>query len=389
MPWSELRADRVLREMRALCAQQMTPLELLSGAAAVFDQAVPTDASCWSTFDPATTMVTSAVGRNLDEGGAAALRFFDLEYARATPFQYRDLSTGRDTALIIADGHAEEADVEIADLVGADGAIEDRESHAAMREHFGEMGVIVELRVLFQHQGAGWGGAGLMRGRGSAPFTADEVDFARRIAPVVTNAVRGALVRAAAPDVSMEVEHGPAVLIVDDHEITDATPAATRWIEELTRTDTGHGDIPAVVRAVAAHAMAGRTVAQRARSRGGTWVVLRGAPLHQGRCVVTIEVAGPPEVASIVTAGLGLTGREIDVVTAVLKGWPTKRIAAELHLSAYTVQDHLKSVFAKAGVNSRRELVADVFFGVYAPRLGSPVGVDGFFARSDEGFQRL
>jgi DNA-binding NarL/FixJ family response regulator len=219
----------------------------------------------------------------------------------------------------------------------------------------------------------------VMRASGSKPFTVEEVDFARRVAPIVTNAVRGALVRSAAPDVAVAVEHGPAVLIVDDREISDATPAAARWLAELSRNDAGHGAVPAVVRAVAAHAMSGRTVAQRARSGDGTWVVLRGAPLGDRRAVVTIEVAAPPEVASIVSAALGLTGREIDVVTAVLRGWSTKQIAAELHLSAYTVQDHLKSVFAKARVNSRRELVAEVFFGVYAPRLGTPVGVDGFF----------
>ena len=31
------------------------------------------------------------------------------------------------------------------------------------------------------------------------------------------------------------------------------------------------------------------------------------------------------------------------------------------------------------GVNSRRELVSDEYFGVYAPRLGAPIRPDGFF----------
>jgi DNA-binding NarL/FixJ family response regulator len=305
------------------------------------------------------------VGRNLDEQGPAATRFFELEYALDTPAQYRDLLRSRtDTALIHADAHGRD------------------NSSAAVREHLTEMGVGQELRVLFHHHGAAWGGAGLMRSTGSATFEADEIDFARRIAPIVTNAVRTALVRSIAVDLAVPTENGPAVIVVETEQIVEATPAAVTWLAALARSDIGHGVAPTVVRAVAAHASAGRTVAQRARCADGTWVVLRGAPLSQGRAIVTIEVAGPPEVASMINAALGLTGREIDVVAAVLKGLSTKEIATELHLSTYTVQDHLKSVFTKAHVNSRRELVAEVFFGIYAPRLGTPVGADGFFQPS-------
>jgi len=39
-------------------------------------------------------------------------------------------------------------------------------------------------------------------------------------------------------------------------------------------------------------------------------------------------------------------------------------------LAAYAVQDHLKKVFGKIGVSSRRELAATIFFQHYYPSLG-------------------
>jgi DNA-binding CsgD family transcriptional regulator len=46
------------------------------------------------------------------------------------------------------------------------------------------------------------------------------------------------------------------------------------------------------------------------------------------------------------------------VVAAVLAGSDTRAVTERLFISAHTVQDHLKSVFEKMSIHSRREMLA-------------------------------
>ena len=55
-----------------------------------------------------------------------------------------------------------------------------------------------------------------------------------------------------------------------------------------------------------------------------------------------------------------LSPRECDVVMLVLYGHSNRRIADQLFLTEYTVEDHLKRVFAKIGVKSRTALAAKI-----------------------------
>ncbi len=53
----------------------------------------------------------------------------------------------------------------------------------------------------------------------------------------------------------------------------------------------------------------------------------------------------------------------------MLQGFSTTDIAERLVISASTVQQHLRNIFVKTGVRSRRDLVTKIFFAHYEPRL--------------------
>ncbi len=84
---------------------------------------------------------------------------------------------------------------------------------------------------------------------------------------------------------------------------------------------------------------------------------LNGPSGEQGITVV-IEEADARSTVPLRLSAHGLSPREGEVAALVLRGTSTRGISATLHISENTVQDHLKAVFDKVGVRSRRELVA-------------------------------
>jgi DNA-binding CsgD family transcriptional regulator len=134
------------------------------------------------------------------------------------------------------------------------------------------------------------------------------------------------------------------------------------------------GRPPAVIYAAAAclHSIDGGTTlidasaTVRLRTMNGGWLLVYATHLHgsvDDDVDVIIEPAHLGRNAPLVPSSLGLTRRESEVALLVLRGASTKAIGAELHLSQYPVKDHLKSIFDKTGVRSRRDLVAQVLTG--------------------------
>lgn len=53
----------------------------------------------------------------------------------------------------------------------------------------------------------------------------------------------------------------------------------------------------------------------------------------------------------------GLSPRQGELIHHLAKGADTRQIAEVMFLSQHTIQDHLKSIFAKTGTRNRRELL--------------------------------
>ena len=123
----------------------------------------------------------------------------------------------------------------------------------------------------------------------------------------------------------------------------------------------------------------------RLRTESGRWLVVHASRLageeQNGRIAVILELAQPLEIAPLIAAAYGLSDRERQILQQVLIGLSTSDISAALFISANTVQDHLKSIFEKTGVRSRRELVAQIFTQQYLPRMMglAKLGPNGWF----------
>jgi DNA-binding CsgD family transcriptional regulator len=240
----------------------------------------------------------------------------------------------------------------------------------------GDQELIARLRA---RSGEVWGALGLYREPGQPAFDDADKHFLRSVAPHLAEGARRALLVGEATD--PEGLDAPGLLILTDRwEIDSTTPGVERWLSELPDGDQDSGRLPSAVLSVAGRALRGsahpsqpaEVAVSRVLSRAGTWVILHGACLASDgarRVAIIVEPAHPARIYPLLMSAYGLTERERDVTRLILQGSSTAQIAQELVVSAHTVQQHLKSIFDKTGVRSRRDLVAKVFFAHYEPRF--------------------
>jgi DNA-binding CsgD family transcriptional regulator len=373
---STLTAVRVSRDLDVVARAGLDLDTFLDEAVTSVARVVPSVAACLATSDPGTHLLTGAYKfGHLRQANDHDHEFGVLEYSNTEETAFTELARAATPAAgvhLVTGGDVEQS----------------RRMRQFMIPHFGFGD---EARVMFRDGNQIWGAMALFRGPSDPPFEPDEVEFLASLSSTLARGVRTGILTRLAATGDRDDPVGPAVLIIGaDDRILQVTPGAEERLGQLATSDAAGDPLSPVAALVGAarRYRAGGSITQprcRIRTSTGQWLVLHAAPLsavgdRAGEVVVTIEEARPPEIVDIVVAAFGLTPRERDITRLVLQGADTKEIAGSLHLSTYTVQDHLKAVFTKADVRSRRELIARVYFEQYVPRMGRELSPSGWFA---------
>lgn len=316
---------------------------------------------CFFTLDPASLLVTSHYQEGLPEIPPEWL---------AEEYYEDDFNRMADVA------RSERGVSTLHEATGGD-VTRSAKYHTSMKEYGCDQEVITALRT---HSGEPWASLGLYRQVGSPMFDDEELEFLRAVSTSLAEGARRGLLIGEAGD--PEGPDSPGLLVLrDDWSVESVTPGVERWLAELPDGDwEGSGKLPPSVLSVAGQAKRsaeglgspGEVAFARVLSESGQWVVLHGASLVSDgsrRVAVIVEAAHPARITPLLMAAYGLTEREQEVTRLVLQGNSTAQIAERLVVSPHTVQEHLKSIFEKTGVSSRRELTGKVFFSHYEPRV--------------------
>jgi DNA-binding CsgD family transcriptional regulator len=362
------RDERTFSAIKRLSAANLEGPELLRRVAKRLSKAVPFEAYCASTVDPASHLITYGIAEGMGgegdaEGGNV---YLDRIYFEEDLPVMNEMLRKRRTVQLLSETTG--------------GTLE---RSLRYRELLRPCGFGYELGGAFV-DGSLWGGMDLMREEGDPDFSSGEVALVRRVAPHIGAGLKAAALRSRAtagqdsPDV-------PGVLTLDrSGKVVSHTPSAEHWLGDLEDLDASwrHERMPMAVRMVAGalrHALAPGSDNDhnliprvRVRGRSGRWLALYGSLTEPsgdrpGETMIVIGPAKLEEVAWLNVAAHGLSPREEEVVGLVVRGLTNREISRNLFISEHTVQRHLSNIFEKVGVRSRKTLVKRLFFENFLP----------------------
>jgi DNA-binding CsgD family transcriptional regulator len=358
MDWTH---EAVLDDIARLALRAPSRAEFFDEAALRLQRVVPHDGACWHTLDPGSDLVTEHRLQNIPD------RFPLIAH---NEYQVDDVNKFADLA---------RAPRKAASLHEATGGRPERSQR--YRDLFVAAGIGAELRSAFVADGATWGALILIRMAGARDFSSDEIELLDRASGLFARAVRRGLVTEAGL-AATPLPDAPGVLEFDaSGQLERASSTAQPLLEELAGTASRDAWRSAAVQSVASATR--EAIASRAsqlpssvvKTPAGTWLVLHGALLGERGVAVFVQRAHPTLVAPLLLKAYGLTAREQEVAQWLLRGATAAQTAQRLAISPHTVNEHVKSIYDKAGARTRGELTATVFFGEHLPRIQDHVAV--------------
>ena len=245
------------------------------------------------------------------------------------------------------------------------------------RELLSRYQIVDVASVVFADQHGCWGFLDLWRNDTRRPFGAKDAGLLADLAAPLATALRQCQARTfAGPAAGHRADAGPVVLTLDaDLRITSRTAASRDWLDVLLPPRPGQAAIPASVYNVAAQLLAAgegiddHPPLARTHLAEGLWLTLRAATLGAGEqagaprpagaaLVVTIEETSAAGRLDLFARAFAFTVRERELLALLAAGRHTRAMARRMHLSEHTVQDHLKSIFAKTGARDRVSLLS-------------------------------
>lgn len=220
-----------------------------------------------------------------------------------------------------------------------------------------------ELRLVLVSAGRYWGGLSLFRDNARFPFNERLADLANELSEPLSVALRRYHVGWPGP--LPPPRPAGSILFNRNGDILHLSDEARSWLTAMADPREGgttEDDLTRIVHEVAG-AAAGRSNNPplcRVRMPRGEWLVVSGTrvDLADVDVLVVLRAGDIATVAPAFGAWCGLTPKESEVVALVASGLAAKQMARQLSLSVMTVNGHLKSIYRKAHVRGRDELLA-------------------------------
>ena len=234
-------------------------------------------------------------------------------------------------------------------------------------------GVSDVASLVFRDRFGCWGFLDLWRCGPAARFHAGEEDLLASIVEPVTSALRRSQASTFHARAPRPPRPGPVVLLLTrDLDVLAQTPPTQALLRVLIPPGRDAAPIPAGAYNVAAQLLAVEAGVDasppwaRVHLGEGLWLTLRAATIGDAETgvgsgiAVSIEESSPAERVDLFARCFALTDRERELLGHLVKGNDTKQIARAMFLSEHTVQDHLKSIFAKTSTHTRKTLLSRV-----------------------------